>query len=60
MFIHDAILEQLTCGDTQISAGELRITINNLMKSSGIAPSTGLQAQFQVNRNLVLCCSYLS
>ena len=48
MFIHDAILEQLTCGDTQISAGELQTSIDNLMKSSGTAHSTGLQTQFQV------------
>ena len=49
MFIHDAIVEQLTCGDTQISAEDLQTTINNLMKSSGTAHRTGLQSQFQVS-----------
>ena len=48
MFIHDAILESVTCGDTQISAGDLR---RQIQKMSGPAPgqsSTGFQYQFQI------------
>ena len=34
-FIHDAILESVTCGDTQISATNLRSTIMKLGKKAG-------------------------
>ena len=30
MFIHDALLEIVTCGDTQISAADLRATLNKM------------------------------
>ena len=34
-FIHDAILESVTCGDTQISATNLRTAIVKLGKKDG-------------------------
>ena len=34
-FIHDAILESVTCGDTQISATNLRTAIVKLGKKAG-------------------------
>ena len=48
MFIHDAILESVTCGDTQISAGDLR---RQIQKMSQVAPGkscTEFQYQFQI------------
>ena len=50
MFIHDAILEQVTCGDTQISAGQLRSAVQNLTKIDQLTFKTGLQTQFEVSR----------
>ena len=35
IFIHDAILESVTCGDTQISATNLRVAITKMRKSNG-------------------------
>ena len=32
MFLHDAVLESVTCGDTQISAGNLRTAMKRLGK----------------------------
>ncbi len=48
MFIHDAILESVTCGDTQISAGDLR---RQIPKMSSVAPGktiSDFQYQFQI------------
>jgi len=43
VFIHDAILEYVTCGDTQINAADLRTAIADL---NGI---TKFQNQFAVS-----------
>ena len=65
MFIHDAILESVTCGDTQISAADLR---RQIQKMSSVAPGktiTEFQYQFQIleqvspNPNEVNCSSAL-
>ena len=48
--IHDVILESVTCGDTQISSGELKSTIAELISTQ--TPATGktfFQAQFEVH-----------
>ena len=48
MFIHDAILESVTCGDTQISAGDLR---RQILKMSLVSPGkiiSDFQYQFQI------------
>ena len=46
MFIHDAILEQVTCGDTQISADQLHSTMKKLTTNDQL---TGLHTQFCVS-----------
>ena len=46
MFIHDAILEQVTCGDTQISADQLHSTMKKLTEDNQV---TGLHTQFCVS-----------
>ncbi|XP_064386154.1 uncharacterized protein LOC135334773 isoform X2 [Halichondria panicea] len=48
VFIHDAILESMTCGDTQISAGDLR---RQIQKMSLVPPGktiSDFQYQFQI------------
>ena len=50
MFIHDAILELVTCGDTQINAGQLHSAVQNLTKIDQLTFKTGLQTQFEVRR----------
>ena len=49
IFIHDAILESVTCGDTQIVAGDLRDALEKLQMGAQSGP-TGLVSQFQVNQ----------
>ena len=48
MFIHDAILEFLTCGDTQISSKNLHEVIDRLRKEDPTHQCTGYQHQFNV------------
>ena len=48
MFIHDAILESVTCGDTEISSANLRAAIKKLNKLDPADNATPLQTQFEV------------
>ena len=51
MFIHDAVLETLTCGDTQIPASDLRGALNKLKKVDKALDGhgiTGFKKQFEV------------
>ena len=48
IFIHDAILEAITCGDTQISACDLRTNIQKLSNSDPETNVTGFESQFKV------------
>ena len=52
IFIHDAILEWLTCGDTEIDAGNLRTCLDKLLRmdQSGRAE---MDHQFAVSTGLV-------
>lgn len=45
-FIHDALEEFITCGDTSIAVTNLRVTMVNLSKRDGA--STGYNTQFEV------------
>ena len=47
IFIHDAILESVTCGDTQIVASDLQDALEKLQMGPQSGP-TGLVSQFQV------------
>ena len=47
VFIHDAILESLTCGDTEIEVGNLRNKLKELQTRTG-SGSTRLHFQFAV------------
>ena len=48
MFIHDAILEVVTCGDTQIDSGNLRVKLNKLQRKDQ-SGKTELELQFTVS-----------
>ena len=47
-FIHDAILESIVCGKTQVNSGELRPTIEFMKKTDPVTEKTQFQTQFEV------------
>ena len=49
MFIHDALCDYITCGDTSVPAHELRIVIAKLQRVDQHTKSTNLQEQFAVS-----------
>ena len=53
-FIHDVILESVTCGDTQINSGDLRSTTLKLKSTDEHSRKTGYEIQFQVYRQYKL------
>ena len=49
VFIHDALSELVQCGETEVLAANLRISINQLKSNVADDPNTtGFQNQFQV------------
>ena len=48
IFIHDALDELITCGETDISATGLRVKVNRLRKTIPGKVITGFAEQFQV------------
>ena len=48
VFIHDAVLESLTCGDTQIPASELSGAMEKLKQKDSETGRTGFETQFHV------------
>ena len=55
-FIHDVILESVTCGDTQINSGDLRPAIAKLKNRDPTTGKTLFQAQFEVSTLLWFLC----
>ena len=53
IFIHDAILEAVTCGDTQISASDLRRNIHKLCQRNPETRLTGFEGQFKASLSLL-------
>ena len=53
MFVHDAILESITCGNTQLSAADLQRTVTKLKQRDPGTQLTGYEQQFKV-------CTYYS
>ena len=47
MFIHDALSDYITCGDTSVMAHELRIVIDEMEKKAETGKS-GFENQFKV------------
>ena len=52
MFIHDAVLEALICGETQIPAQLLPDTVKQLDSCDQQSGKTGYEIQFEVSNNL--------
>ena len=48
MFIHDAILETVTYGDTQVNAASLQTALKKMEVKNQHAHKTALQEQFKV------------
>ena len=48
-FIHDVILESVTCGDTQINSGELMSAITKMKNTDPVTGTTLFQSQFEVH-----------
>ena len=48
IFIHDAILEWLTCGDTEMDAGNLRTSLDKLLRMDQ-SGRTEMDHQFAVS-----------
>ena len=49
VFIHDALSELVQCGETEVLAANVRISINQLKRNVTDDPNTtGFQKQFQV------------
>ena len=49
MFIHDALCDYITCGDTSVPAHELRAVIAKFEKVDKDTGRTGFQEQFAVS-----------
>ena len=49
MFIHDAILESITCGNTQVSAADLNRAVTKLKQRDPHTKLTGYELQFKVH-----------
>ena len=50
MFIHDALEELITCGETSIQASHLRERINTLNEVDPNTAATGFEEQFAVHK----------
>lgn len=48
MFIHDAILESITCGNTQISAVDLQRAVLKLKQKDQVTNLNGFEQQLKV------------
>ena len=49
VFVHDAILEVIMCGDTQIDAGDFSQSLNKLQSTPKSRPNE-FENQFMVSR----------
>ena len=54
MFIHDAILESITCGNTQVSAADLQRVVTKLKQRDPVTKLTGYEQQYKVLYYFVL------
>ena len=59
VFIHDAILEAVTCGDTQIESSDLRAKLYQMQKNQ--SDKTELELQFTVSPliNTIHCTLFI-
>ena len=48
VFIHEALNELITCGETDITAAKLRIITNRIHQNAEGKKTTGFEEQFEV------------
>lgn len=58
MFIHDALSEYITCGETEITASNMRAKFNHLSKTIPGKGVTGFANQFQVSFHGIRRCGH--
>ena len=51
MFLHQAVMEALVGGDTEIAPHDLRITMNKLTRIHKASKKTGYAREFKVTNN---------
>ena len=56
MFIHDALCDYITCGDTRVPAHELRVVMATFEKFNQNTRRTGFQEQFVVSITMTMQC----
>ena len=58
VFIHDALCDYLTCGDTSVPAHKLKAAIATFMRVNKKTKMTGFQEQFDVRTisSIMLSC----
>ena len=54
IFIHDALLEAINCGNTELPAGDLYNHLHRLTTPASDSPVTGMEIEFKVRRE-ILC-----
>ena len=53
IFIHTALNDLLTCGETEIAAGDMRVAMRRLEKRERKSSFTGFEEQFNVQQIIV-------
>ena len=48
MFIHDAVLEAVICGETEVPANQYASEVKNLKRYNHRTNSTGMEMQYQL------------
>ena len=51
IFIHDALEELITCGDTSFNVQSMRVKVNRMGKVNPETEKTGFQEQFEVYKH---------
>ena len=48
VFLHQAVMEALSCGNTEVAPQDLRITMNKLARTKNSSKQTGYEQEFKV------------
>ena len=48
VFLHQAVMEALTCGNTEVAPQDLRIAMNKLARTHKSSKQTGYEREFKV------------
>ena len=54
MFVHDAVLEAVICGETDITTNKYEMKLQKLKKVDPVTGSYGLKSQFDLSFKLLL------